>query len=288
MSKPIPKIARLFLAILVALVFVPGPLNSQSGTGILDFSARITPTDGRPEPVRQFTFYVLTRSYADISKEISDGDKIPTRDEFIETLKISPELRTWLKGHDILDLTMPGVDKVITPDDIIHVPEFLAAYQRSNSGGVTKGLPKPKYTEAEKTDHPDKYEQHRQEYLSTLKKFIQANPGTVSGIELEMEGMNPQAKWAQIQADHKKHILRLAPDVAQTKYLAAKTDSDLEGHGAVVGLAPGNYWITTLNLGADAGDLRLRWDVPFSIRAGQTTHLDLTNLNGTDWRDTPQ
>jgi len=70
-------------------------------------------------------------------------DPIPPREQFIDALKVSPELRAWLKGHDTLDLAEPDLDKLLTPEDILNVPEFLLAYQRSNRGGVTQGLPKP-------------------------------------------------------------------------------------------------------------------------------------------------
>jgi len=94
--------------------------------------------------------------------------------------------------------------------------------------------------------------------------------------------VNPEKKWVKIQSDHTKRVLRLAPDVAQTKYLAAKADTDLDGRAAFSGLAPGNYWISTLNLDAAAGDTRLRWDAEVTIRPGHATRIELTNLNATD------
>src|SRR5438093_10684731 len=83
---------------------------AQTATGSLEFTARITPTAARPEPVRQFTFYLLTRSYAEIVKEAEEKDPAPARDAFIDSLTVSPELRTWLKGHDTFDLASPDVD----------------------------------------------------------------------------------------------------------------------------------------------------------------------------------
>src|SRR5258708_18700575 len=118
-----------------------------------------------------------------------------------------------------------------------------------------------------------------QEYLVELKKFIQTNAATGNGIELQLVGVNPQQQWSQIQADHRRRVQRLAPEFAQTKYLAAKADTDLDGRASVSGLAPGEYWVSTLNLDANAGDTRLGWDVPVAIRAGQTTRIELTNLN---------
>src|SRR5467141_4220135 len=175
------KAAVLSIALALRAMCLAGAASAQSTTGTLEFMARITPTAARPEPVRQFTFYILTKSYAEIVKEVEEKDMLPPREEFIDSLKLSPELRAWLKSHDIFDLTLPDVDKAMTPDDIIHVPEFLLAYQRSNSGGVASGIPKPKYADADKTGNPDRYNKQLQDYYLALKKFIQNNPSTVSG-----------------------------------------------------------------------------------------------------------
>jgi hypothetical protein len=278
------KTPLFFFAWLVCAAGITGGAHAQGALGSLDFAARITPTAARPEPVRQFTFYVLTKSYAEIVKEVEAENAIPSRDKFIEDLKLSPELKEWLKAHNVFDLTAPDLDHLVTPDDVIHVPEFLLAYQHSNSGGVTAGIPKPKYADADKTTHPDRYNKQLQEYYVALKKFIQTNPSTVSGIELELVSVNPQQQWSQIQADHKRRVLRMAPEFAQTKYLAVKADTDLDGRASVSGLAPGSYWVSTLNLDANAGDTRLAWDVPVAIHAGQTTRIELTNLNAVDLR----
>jgi hypothetical protein len=256
--------------------------QSAPATGGLEITARITPTAARPEPVRQFTFYILTKSYEAVAKEVEASDELVPRDKFIDELKVSPELKVWLRAHDILDLTMPDLDNLLTPEDVTHIPEFLQAYERSNSGGVTKGFPRPKYTEADKKDRPEKYEKLRADYLATVRKFVQANPATLSGVELELEGVNPQRKWAQLRSAHQKRLERLAPDVAQTKYLVGKMDTDLDGRASLSGLPEGKYWISTLNLGADAGDTRLRWDVPITIQPGQTARIELTNLNAKD------
>ncbi len=218
--------------------------------------------------MRDFTFYVLTKSYDDIVKDLDEREGPPSREKFIDNLKISPELREWLHKHDVMDITLPGFDKLLTPDDVLHVPEFLLAYQRSNSGGVTNGIPKPKYRDADKTENPDRYEKQKQEYLTTLKKFIQAHPETVSGMELELDGVNPARKWAEAQNNHRRR--------------AAKADTDLDGHCQIQGLPPGNYWISSLGLTAAAGDARLQWDLPIKIEAGRTVRIELTNLNATD------
>lgn len=260
----------------------PGKAATAAVTGALEFSARITPTAARPEPVRQFSFYILTKSYTDIVKEAEEKDPVPSRDEFIDGLKFSPELRAWLKAHDTLDLAAPDMDKLISPEDILDVPEFLLAYQRSNSGGVTTGFPKPKFTELDRVQTPEKYKKLREEYLAALMKFLRKHPESTTGMELELEGINPQRKWEALQNARKRRVLRAAPELAQLKFLARRVDTDLEGHASVSGLPPGDYWISTLNLEATAGDMHVRWDVRVKIEAGQTVRVELSNLNTTE------
>lgn len=269
----------LCVSALAALVFLAPISRAQNST--LEIVARITPTAARPEPVRDFTFYILTKSYADITKEVETADAVPSRSEFIDGLDASPELKAWLKAHDILDLALPDLDKFLTPEDIIKVPEFLLAYQRANSGGVTKGMPNPKYQGIDQKTHPDKYAKGKEDYYAALKKFVRQNPSTISGVELELDAVNPQRKWTALHSNHAKRTQKMAPEIAQTKYLAGKADTDLEGH-ASINLPPGNYWISSLNLEANAGDSRVRWDVPIAIQAGHNQRIELTNLNATD------
>ncbi|HEY1469039.1 MAG TPA: hypothetical protein VGF61_08335 [Candidatus Acidoferrum sp.] len=262
--------------------------HAQNSSGSLDLTARITPTGARPEPVRQFTFYVLSKSYSDITAEVDQQEKLPTRDEFISGLKVSPQLKSWLRDHDVMDLTQIDVDKLVTSDDIISIPEFLAAYQRSNSGGVTVGLPSPKFKEADKANNPEKYEKLRQDYMIAMKKFMDAHPGTISGMELELGAVNPKLAWDKLQYDHKHRVAQISPDIAQSKYLVGKADTDLEGRALIIGIAPGNYWISSLGMDAASGDRHLRWDVPAAIQASQTTRLNLTNINAIDVNASPR
>ena len=186
------------------------------------------------------------------------------------------------------DLTQIDVDKLVTSDDIVSIPEFLSAYQRSNSGGVTVGLPSPKFRESDKENNPEKYEKLRQDYMIAIKKFMDAHPGTISGMELELGAVNPKLAWDKLQYDHKLRVAQISPDIAQSKYLVGKADTDLEGRALIVGLAPGNYWISSLGMDAASGDRRIRWDVPTSIQSSQTTRLNLTNVNAIDVNTSPR
>src|SRR2546425_5310527 len=230
------KTAILTCSVALCALSFGGGARAQTDAGVLEIVARITPTGARPEPVRQFTFYILTKSYSEIVKEVEEKNPIPPRDRFIDDLKVSPELRSWLKGHDTLDFTEPGFDKLLTPDDVLNVPEFLLAYQRTNSGGVTNGLPKPKYADADKTEHPEKYEKLKQDYLASLKKFLRSRPETISGVDLGGRRIITKSKWAALQNDRRKRVQRVAPDVARLKFLVARGDTDLEGMTSLSGM----------------------------------------------------
>jgi len=92
------KTAILTCGVALCVLSFGGGALAQTDAGALEIIARITPTGARPEPVRQFTFYILTKSYSEIVKEVEEKDPIPPRDRFIDDLKVSPELRSWLKA----------------------------------------------------------------------------------------------------------------------------------------------------------------------------------------------
>lgn len=273
----------LLAAVLCALPFLAAHTRAQNATGSLQVSARLAPTGGKPEPVRQFTLYILTLSYGDILKQASAQFPLASRDEFIDNLKITPELKAWMKKHDVIDLILPDTDKLITPDDVMNIHEFFDAYLRSNSGGVTKGLPTPKYKESEQQSNPARYDKQKQEYLAALRRFVESNPTTISGMETELGAVNPKLAWDRAQQDHNQKVAQLAPDLAQTKYLVFKGDTDLDGRLNVIGLPAGNYWVSSLGMFAVSGDRRLAWDVPVTVANGQVAHAELSNLNGKDF-----
>src|SRR5260370_35140266 len=130
------KAAVFILSVAIGALSFVCEARAQGDSGALEITARITPTGARPEPVRQFTLYVLTKSYSDIVKEIEEKDPVPARDQFIDGLKVSHELRTWLTGHDTLDLTEPELDKLLTPAEIVNLPEFLLPSRPSTTAAM--------------------------------------------------------------------------------------------------------------------------------------------------------
>ena len=283
--KPIaaPVLALLLIAATAPAVQQPGtsgPAGMQ--TGSVEFVARVTPTAGRAEPVRQLTFYMLRKSFADIQKETEETQQKPDLDRFIDSLEVSKELKAWMKKKRWIELAGPGFLRQVQLNDILDVPEFYDAYLSRNLGDVDVGFPAPKYRESDRTLNPQKYQKLRQEYREVLRKFIENNPKALEGMDLHLDAINPSQRWAQQNSELRQHIRNRALYLAQTRYLAAKTETDLEGRGSFAGLAPGEYWLGTLDTQAVAGDVRLRWDTPVTVRSREVVRLELSNLNATE------
>ena len=255
--------------------------NQQAG--YIEITARVSPTGGRPEPARALTVYLLRKSYAAIQMEADAAEPLPKMDDFVAKLELSPELKNWMLKHQIVDLSGPAFPKAISPDDVLNIPEFKEAYMTRNAGDRTVVLPQSKAHEADKQRHPEKYQQAVQDYLDALKRFIAANPDTLSTMYVALEEKNPGHRWNKILTDRKARVHRYALELAQVQYLAGQTDTDLEGHARFDRVAPGEYWLTTLDNEAIAGDARLRWDYPVHISAGRST-ADLSNVNAVEPR----
>ena len=66
---------KLFVLAAILCLTTASRVHAQAGTGALEFTAKVTPSAAKPEPVRDFTFYVLTKSYDDIVKDLETNSK---------------------------------------------------------------------------------------------------------------------------------------------------------------------------------------------------------------------
>jgi hypothetical protein len=248
-------------------------------TGSVEFAARVMPSGGRFEPVRGLTFYLLRKNLDDIRLEASKTDPPPDMDRFIDSLEFSPELKAWMKKHETVNLQGTNFTSHLTGEEIVSVKEFLDAYATLNGGTHGGGFPEPKYKESDKTKNPEKYERERAQYIDAMQKFVKANPDSLAGLDAELADKNPGRRWAQIESEQRERAEHRALQLAQTVYLAGETESGFDGHASFAGLAPGTYWLTTLDTSALAGDVRLLWDLPVTVRAGERVSVDLSNAN---------
>jgi hypothetical protein len=265
---------------LLALVPVARPAAQSPGT--IEFTAQVTPSGGRPEPVRQMTFYALRKNLADIRREALRIHPAPDLDSFVDGLSYSAELKAWMKTNRTVQVAGPEFTRNLKPVDIVDVPEFYDAYMARNAGFEGVGFPKPKFREKDRAANPDKYKQQREEFREALRKFVAATPNSVQDIDADLTAINPYEKWARILNEHAGLVEKLTLEMAQTRYLAAQAETNLDGRGSFASLAPGDYWISMLGVPAAAGDVRLHWDLRVTVRPGETTRVDLTNFNATE------
>jgi hypothetical protein len=262
---------------LAGVISTASPATAQ--TGSLEFVARATPSGGLDEPIRGFPFYLLSKSFEDISKEVDASVPKPDMDAFIDKLEVSPELKKWMKKNHWTTLTGEDFIHKLHVDDIMNVPEFNKAYMERNSGDQSLAFPKPKVKPMEKEKDPAKFDKLTKEYTDAVRHFIEQNPQTIDGIDLSLSTIDPSAKWHDLESKRKPQIHRQVLDLAQSKYLVARMVTDLQGEATASGIPAGTYWLSTLDVAADVGDARPRWDMPVKIQSGETARIALTNAN---------
>jgi hypothetical protein len=260
------------------MVALPAHLAAQS-TGRIEFTARVAPTGGQPEPVRQLTFYLLRKSLEDIRAEALQTAPAPDLDKFVDGLSVSPELKAWMTKHHSVRLSGEDFTKSLTPEEILEVPEYFKAYMTHNMAFRGLGFPEPKFKAKDLNSNPEKYKAQKEEYKAGVLKFIANAPDTVKGMDLDLIDLNPYTKWESLEGKQRQLLDTRAFRLAQERYLIAHTDTDLDGHGSFAGIAPGSYWIGMIGAEAISGDVRLHWDFPVTVRQGETARVELSNLN---------
>lgn len=267
----------------IGLISLLGLLGLAGGaaaqTGAIEFTARVAPTIGNAEPARQITVYLLRKSYADIQKESDEAEPKADLDKFIDGLDVSKELKAWMKRTRLVQLQSAELTRKVVPDDIFTVSEFFDAYITRNAGDESSGFPAPKYKESDKKNNPQRYERQLKDYRELVRRFLDSNPQSLHNLELELAEIDPGRKWSRQEGERRQRVRLHALNLAETRYQLAKTQTDLNGHAGFTGVAPGNYWLSTLEAEAVAGDSRVRWDVPVTVGAGETARIDLWNGN---------
>jgi hypothetical protein len=261
-------------------------MAQQPAAGSIEFEARITPTGGRAEPVLKLPVWLLTKSFAELRKEAENSAPPPDLDKFVDSLEISPQLKEWMKRTRWVQLTGREFMQRLKPDDVMGVPEFFAAYMARNAGDTTVGFPASRARDADRIRNPQRYERDQKAYREAIRRFLSTNPHTLDGLEVELAHIDPGQRWARQESERRERIRRRALELAETTCLVAKTETDLAGRAGFINVAPGDYWLSTLESEGAAGDLRLRWDVSVPVRAGRVTRLMLSNVNAVP-KETP-
>jgi hypothetical protein len=277
--------SRTFLIAAAAVVAWAIPALAQSGS--VQFDARIRASAGIDEPVRQANFYLLRKSYADIQAEAREAVPAGKMNDFIDKLAVSKELKAWMKKNQCVRFTGDDFVKKITADDIVEVPEFFDAYTARTAGDQTVLFPVLKVKANDKKDHPEKYEQADKDYHKAVKEFFVNHPDSTQGLDIGLEEINPGHKWDVLEAKNKGALDRQTTLLAEGKYLAARAQTDLDGHGYFRQIPVGTYYLSSLNVDSLAGEEHDRWDVPVTVTPSHETYILLSNINAIQTNGTP-
>ncbi len=260
----------------VALAFVL-PASPQNGS--IEFVAQATPTDGLQEPVRGFPIFLLSKSYEGICKEVSTTTPPPDMDGFIDKLDVSPELKKWMKKNHWVTLSGEDFIHKLKVPDVMDVPEFYKAYRERNAGDEASNFPDPKFRASDEQKHPEKFKRLEDEYAAAIRAFMTAHPESIDGIDGNLTEVDPSSKWNEIVGKHDTLVRQRGLNLAESRYLIARTQTDLQGQGFLRGVPPGTYWLSSLNVAAEVGDVHPKWDVPVTVEPGKTEYIALSNAN---------
>jgi hypothetical protein len=274
--------SRILFFVLSALILCAPKAAAQNGS--VQFTARITPSGGVDEPVRSFPFYLLRKSYSDIKAEAAATMPGSDMNVFIDTLDVSPQLKAWMKKNHCVNLSGEDFTKKLKIDDLMDVPEFFSAYVDRMTTDASVTFPVPKYKPADKVKDPEKYDRLKKQYHDAIRTFFAQHPKSTESLDLSLEDVNPGHKWDNFRSKDQADLDQRTSELAQGKYLAARADTDMQGEGTMRGIAAGNYWISSLNIPATAGETREVWDVAVTVRAGQPSYVTLSNINAVHHR----
>jgi hypothetical protein len=272
MKRALPAV---FLFSLIA--FSVPMAGAQDGS--IEFVVKATPSQGAEEPVRGFPFYLLSKSFEDINREAEKDYPSPDMNAFIAALEVSPQLKAWMKKNQWVILSGDDFTKKVHVDDIMNVPEFYQSYTERESGDSTAHFPKPKFKPSDQAKRPEKYQAAMDEYHQAIRHYIQEFPETIDGIDIQLDQVNPQWKWNDLEGKARRARHARVVSLAQSKYLVARTETDLQGQGFFHQVPPGNYWLSTLDVSAIVGDAKSQWDLPLTVRPGQTAYIALSGAN---------
>lgn len=291
LMKPSPRapVAICLAMFLSAALFgLSAPTSfGQAEAASINFKVQLTPSAGLAEPVRGLPVVLLRKSFTAIQAEAESSVPHPSLDKFIDTLKLSKELIAWMHKNHTVAITGEEFAKNLTPHEIIYIPEFWQAYFEINAGSKAFGFPIPKYDDRDKVRKPEKYQQEVDDYHAKVTKYIEQNPDSKAEMDQELSPIDPSPQWNDKLAERENQIHRMALDWAQSRYFVTQTQTDVNGRAGFTGVAPGTYWLSSLNIYGQVGDAHEKWDTQIEVRAGEAKQVILSNYNAVPSKPLP-
>ena len=201
-------------------------------------------------------------------------------DAFIDKLEVSKELKAWMKKNHWVQLSGEDFIHKLKPADIMDVPEFYEAYVSRMSGDRHGEFPEAEVQarrQAERSGEVRKAASRIQGSRAPLHRASARKRSTASTWSWRRS--IPARNGTSSKQSARRKFSAACSNLAQSKYLVARTQTNLDGEGFLSRIPPGNYWLSTLDVAADVGDARPRWDVSLPVRPGQETRVALSNVN---------
>ena len=275
---PKPRGRALLLVPFVALGLALSAA-AQSDKATLEFSVRATPSGGRPEKVMRQPFFLLRARLETIEEAARQQEPPPALDAFVDGLKVSPELKAWMKRHHTVTLLGEDFLALLTADDVMDVPEFRDAYVTRNLIMVGLGFPKRKAKLTDREKNPEKWEASEKRYWEEVRSYAILHPESKQAMDEHLLSISAAVEWRGQLERHQERVQQRFLQLLYADYLVARTETDYEGFARFSDLPPGRYWLTNLGRDVRAGDVRLRWEVPVEVQAGRTHYVELNNAN---------
>ena len=268
------------MTLLAACACLLAPLAAAAqAPASLEFRVLATPTGGRAEKVMQHGFYLVREKLETIEAQARAATPPPDLAAFVDTLKVSPELKEWMKKNKSVTVQDDDFISSLNPDDVMDVPEFRAAYAARNQAMVGLGFPKRKAKLTDREKNPARWEASEKNYWAQVRSYLILHPESKDGMDEHLLDITAATDWKNRQARYEQEVRQRALQLLHTQYLVAQAETDFEGVARFSGVPAGRYWLTNLWSEARAGDVRLQWEVPVELGAGQSLYLELSNAN---------
>jgi hypothetical protein len=280
----LPRNSRsLSLAALLCIASVPAAsslaLAQETGDAALEVRVRAAPTAGRAENVMRHPFYLLSASIEEIEAAAQQEVAALDFNAFVDELKVTPELKQWMKENQTVTLKGDDFLTSLTADDVVDISEFRDAYVARNLIMVGLGFPKRKAKLTDREKNPAKWEESEKRFEAELRSYALLHPESFKGMDDHLLDLTADVEWRTRQERREHKVKQMFMRALHARYLVAETETDYDGRARFAALPAGRYWLTNLNRPVRVGDVHLRWELLVELQPGRTHYLELNNAN---------
>jgi hypothetical protein len=145
-------------------------------------------------------FYLLRASIEEIEEAARQQEASPDFDAFVDELKVTPELKEWMKKNQTVTIKGDDFLTSLTPDDVLDISEFRAAYIARNLIMVGLGFPKRKAKLTDREKNPEKWAQSEKRYEEELRSYAILHPESFKNMDDHLLDITADVEWRSLHA----------------------------------------------------------------------------------------